>query len=299
MLNDRLRRVTDLFVEGAELYLGLDDSNEPIVMWVNKLNSFEVEEARRDGAVQRGIRVAALTADDNPERIAMEASVRVWDNERLAQNRLDQMSDEIYLRVLDDIDTDPEMREAVDMVRRGTVLLATAPEDDPRREALLEAQNKYLEAIRVNQERVRNETLADLLEMSRRDLENDFTEAWRNRASLEVFMEERRVSELYVALRDCQASVERSTDDPATFRYDHSACDHSRRLLLGRDEVRHLPERVIELAIETLEKITVPAREAGNSDAPESSSDSPERPSAEEESAPSIPTETPSAAPLT
>ena len=67
---ERLRRITDLFEEGVVVPLG-EDLDGPILLWVNKLNSFQVEEARRDGVARRGMRLAELGKPDTPERAAI------------------------------------------------------------------------------------------------------------------------------------------------------------------------------------------------------------------------------------
>ena len=115
---DRLRRVTDLFVEGTEMPLGMDDQNKPVVVWVNKLNSFEVEEARRDAVAARGLRLLELEKEDNPERQAMLSQVGRWSDDRLREARVDQQSDELYLAVVNDLEADEEWGEKIGMLRR-------------------------------------------------------------------------------------------------------------------------------------------------------------------------------------
>jgi hypothetical protein len=88
---DRLRRVTDLFVEGRTLYLGNDDENKPVLVWVNKLNSFEVEESRRDAVSARGLRLLELEKEESPERMAMWARASRWSDDDLADNRVGQI----------------------------------------------------------------------------------------------------------------------------------------------------------------------------------------------------------------
>lgn len=296
---DRLRRVTDLFVEGTELFLGMDDEQKPVIVWVNKLNSFEVEEARRDGVAARGLRQVELQKAESPERAAIMARIDKWSDEELAQNRVAQIADEIWLQVINDLEADEEWAEKVAMVRRMPQLLAdaNAPEDDPRRKELEELNLAYLEEVRVRNERSQREKLEEFKGEDREKLVEAFVEQWEARVSLEEFMAERRITELFMALRDCQA--EEIPDGQGGRRWNHARCDHTQRLLDTRSQVKTLPEGVLDKASEVLEGLTVPQRESGNSVAPESSSESSERPSGAEDSTPSSQGETQEGVPTT
>lgn len=296
---DRLRRVTDLFVEGTELYLGNDDSNEPVVIWVNKLNSFEVEEARRDGVSARGLRLLELENESSPEHQAMRNQLGRWSDDELREARVDQMSDELYLGVVNDLEADEDWSEKITMLRRMPQLLRDegAPADDPRRVQVDELNSAYLSELRDRMGAVQKQKLREMGDLGREDLVSDFMEQWRNRLSLDEFMAEQRRTQLFAAMRDCKAT-EVKTD--TVTRWDHAQCDHTVRLLRARSEVSTLPEGVIQKVMDVIDGITVPQRESGNSDAPASSSASSEPSSVqEEESTPSIPVETPSGAPTT
>lgn len=295
---DRLRRVTDLFVEGTERHLGMDNENKPILIWVNKLNSFEVEEARRDGLVRRGERMMQLSKEESPERLSLKSSISRWTDDELAEARVNQVTEEIYLQVINEIEGEEAWRDKLGMLRRLPQLLADqqAPEGDPRRTQLDEIITEYLDTIRTRQEARQKDRLADFAQLGRDKLETDFFEAWLNRTSLDEYMEEKQVTELFYAIRDCVGTEKGRSEDGAIL-WDHSDCDHSSRLCSERAQVRSLPEAVIEKAIEALEAITVPQRESGNSDAPASSSASSERPSTVEGSTASTPAETSPVAP--
>ena len=295
---DRLRRVTDLFVEGSELYLGDDDQGEPVVLWVNKLNSFEVEEARRDAVAARGLRLLELEKEDNPERQAMLSQIGRWTVDRLREARVDQQGDELYLQAINDMESDEEWAEKVSMLRRMPQLLKdeNAPADDKRHAQLTELNAEYMQALQDRLGKLQAEKLKELKDDDREKLVQDFMEAWQHRLSLDEFMAEKRRTELFFALRDCKA--QRVKYDGGE-RWDHKGCDHRERLVPARSEVSSLPEGVIGRAMDVMDGVTVPQRESGNSDAPASSSGSSEQPSVSEESTPSIPVETPPVAPTT
>lgn len=293
-INTRLRRVTDLFIEGEEIFLGNDESGEAVVVWVNKLNTFEIEEARRDGIVQRGLKMRDLADPDNPERAAFDAEVQLMNDEKLRQAWVNHHVEEMYLDVVNEIETTEEWRSKVEEMRRMPTLLrdAGAADDDPRWKQLEEIQIAYMEAIRVGQEKAQKDGLKEAEEFSREDLEASYFEKWRERQTLDLFMEERRITEIYVAARECEAKGKPGGS------WDHKGCDHSKRLLPQRSLVKSLPPQVIGRIIDVLDNLTTPQREAGNSDAPESSSASSERSSeSEAPSIPSSPDETPHGVP--
>ena len=273
---DRLRRVTDLFVEGKPLHLGTDDDGKPVMVWVNKLNSFETEESRRDAVTARGLRLLELQKEDNPER----------------QARVDQLADELYLDTINDLESDEDWRENIAMMRRLPELLEDqdAPDDDPHRAQLADLNNEYLEELRRRLEKAHKDKLVDLAKEDREHVVEDYFEAWRSRLSLDEFMQEKRTTELYAAMRECQA--EARPGGLAEHAWNHAKCDHRTRLLDSRAAVKLLPEALLARVIDTLDGISVPDREAGNSDAPVSSSAPSGQGEAAEASSPSTPTGT-------
>lgn len=291
---DRLRRVTDLFVEGKTLFLGLDDDGKPVTVWVNKLNSFEVEESRRDAVSARGLRLLELVKTDNPERQALMARVERWSDEELIRHRVDQLGDEIYLETINDLESDKDWAENIEIMRRLPQLLADsgAPEDDPRRKQLDDLNTQYLQTLSDRLDKATDDKAVDLAKLGRENLVEDFMESWRSRLSLDEFMQEKRATELYAAMRECQAEDLPGLHQDAEARWNHAKCDHRTRLLDARAAVKLLPEPLLEKVIETLEEITAPDREAGNSDAPVSSSAPSEQDVPAEASPASTPTET-------
>ena len=103
-----------------------DDLDGPILVWVNKLNSFQTEEARRDGVARRGMRLAELGKADTPERAAIDSEVEQMTDDELRQAWVNQQAEEMYLAALDDIDSEPEWREKLDVIRRMPTLLEEA-----------------------------------------------------------------------------------------------------------------------------------------------------------------------------
>jgi hypothetical protein len=269
----RLRRVSDLFNEGTELYLGQDGDQKPVVLWINKLNSFEVEESRRDGAVRRGERLAELSKPDSPEFEGLRATVALWSDDELREQIVKGKDDELMLKALDDLETDPKFREAEDYVRRGPALLRDEDVDssDPRYAALEEANATYMTAISQATVKLHRQEFEDLAGVKRHDLAKAFYQQWRERVTLEDFMSARRLSEIYLATRDCYA-VDEGTELGGERIWNHDACDHAQRFFSSRAVARTASEALHDRILKALSDLTSSYRESGNSDAPGSSS---------------------------
>lgn len=296
---DLLRRVTDLFVEGTELPLGLDNEGKPVVVWVNKLNSFEVEEARRDGVAQRGLRLLELSNAEGPELKAQLHLIGKMADHELRAARVQQMGDEIYLRVMNDMETEDEWVEKLTILRRLPSILADAdaPDDDPRHAQLSQLNQEYFAEIRKRLAQAERNALVDLEETPRKHLETEYLEAWRQRLTLDDFVAEKRKTEIFLAMRQCRATFQGAGEHR---KYDHTDCDHTQRLLNERSQAHGLPEELLGRVLDALDGVTVPGRDSGNSAAPASSSGSSEPTSAPEATSPaSTPGATPPAVPTT
>lgn len=286
---DRLRRVTDLFVEGTEYHAG-DDENGPVVLWINKLNSFQAAEAQKDAIARRYIAIAALKNSGEYDGFVAETEMTPID--RLAQDWVDMSFTEIYMEAANEIDLDSELKEQREALERVEGLQddAGAVEDSAEREQTIEIKRTWIGRFQELQAAKAAEWLRDAKAMPAEDLRAKIHEKWRELRTHSEYDREHRATQLFFAIRHCSA---RRVDD----KWDHTGCDHSKQWLADRSEVHGLPEELLTALQERLESITVPARAAGNSDAPASSSESSEPSSAPEEaSKPSSPGETPSAA---
>jgi len=279
---DRLSRITDLFLEGKELHFGDDDTGKPILVWVNKLNSFEDEEARRDGSAARSMRLLALN-DENPEIMSAREELAEFTRAELVEIIAAQSFDEDYLLAIDDVEADDDWADNLEALRMSLLLKdSDIPEDDPRWAQSSELNQKYV--VTINELTAKRQTDRQN-EYSRMDLDelmDQFIKNWKARVGLGEFFAEQRITQLFYALRDCQATAKPDGG------WDHSKCRHE-RLLQERSQVRGLPEDLLERGIETLGEITVDRRTAGNSDVPTNSSESSGQQKQEEESTPSIP----------
>lgn len=289
-LTDILRRITQLFALGEVLEL-----DENTRLWIQKPNSFEVEDARRDGVTARTARMLELSAEDNVEARGQRFLMSRMSDDELVQARLAQKGDELYLGAMNDLDADPDWVEKLAVIRRQGSLLDDqgAPQDDPRRQQLHELNVEYLQAVQAALAKRTDAARSELVGVDRADLEAEYMEAWRQTASISTFIDERTVTDLWNAMRLCSAT--RRPDGS----WDHSGCAHE-RLIESRSDVRLLPDELADRVTAILERLNTPEREAGKLDAPASSSGSSETSSAPEAgSEPSFPEAKQPAAPTT
>jgi hypothetical protein len=275
----RLTRVTDLFVEGAELVLADDDgTGTPVVVWIKKLNSFEDAESRRDAMAARAIRILDLKNEDNADRVNVLDQIDRQGDDWLREQIVEGGAEEDYLKAVDDVESDADWATRLEDLRRVQAMMADhldAP-DDPRWRELADQNLAYLEALQTALKTRSDERAEEVGKYTRDELIEKFLELWMERQSSSDWIQAKQVTEVYYALRDCQAT---KAEDG---HWDHRTCNHGRRLLEERSMVRELPQEMLEKVVGKIRELTLTEREAGNSDAPMTSSGSSEPQSAQE-----------------
>lgn len=283
----KFRRVTDLFVEGKEVVLEEPEDGEPILVWVNKLNSFEQDEARRDGNVGRARATLALDDPDSPESASFEGNLGVAGKDVLIRALIQLRTNEFYIAALDDIRTEDAWKDKIDLIERGVALSADHPqppseEEVAQFEKLMGAYDERV--VELSEERA-EVYRKELVDENEEELKKRYMSSYRESLGTQGFLTEYRVSELFFALRDCQA-----TQRDGNGRWDHSNCGgHRARLLEARSDVKDMPDALLALVRDALTDLAMSPRDAGNLDAPASSSASSERQSEAADSTPSTP----------
>lgn len=280
MVSAALRRVTELFIEGTECVL---DENEPVLVWVNKLNPFEVDEARRDGHAARTRLTLALEDPRSEESQLFDTQSAKLDDEVVALGMAAAKYNEDLVRASEDLRADEEWADKLNMIERANEL-RDRPEGDPERVAVDKVADEYMAELDERVEVLRQQKLAELKALPKDELRVKYRKEWVNQRGTEAFMTEYKISELYEALRQCVATVK---DDNG--RWQHDGCDHRQKLLDDRSEVRGLPEGLVNKVSPVLTNLAVDDRSAKGQVAESSSSDSSQRPNAQEDSAASTP----------
>lgn len=260
-MNKRLARLTDLFEEGSICFLGDDENGKPVTVYIQKPNSFQADESRNDGLVGRIQHVMNLDDPNNMVMVDVLHQVDSWTNDELIDVLVNQKYDEHFSNGINDVESDPDWKEKIEYLRRTPELLedSKVAEDDPRRKQYAEANTEWTTAVNAAIQKRQEDYRNDLQGKLREDMVEQFLKDYKDKSSLEAYMTEKRITELFYAMRVCEA---KRTDEPG--EWDHSACDHRVKLMDSRSEVKDLPEHVITKAVETLEDVLVGPRQVAN-----------------------------------
>lgn len=289
----RLHRVTELFETGREIVLrddgpvtGTGVGSEPVLVWVNKLNTFQRGDAQRDGQAAQARRLASLT-DDSDEIRAVVTRLDLAEPAEVIEYVLMPLQAEARVAARDDVLAEPDWFE-----KRGLLERAVSLEEggNPPTEEERAAQDQLLadfeSAIGEATAKRVAEAREELAALDPAALRRRYLDTWRNNVSTNVLYEEYGRAELYYALRDCNGR--RSPDGV----YLHTSCTHQ-RLLPNRAAVTDLPQDLVDRVRRVIDQLSMTPSDAGFSVAPESSSASSEPPSSAEASTPSTQEETP------
>lgn len=286
----KFQRVTALFEVGREVVLEEDGPEGPVLVWVSKLNPFEQEEARKDGSVGRARAQMVLSDPLSPEMAVFNQALEGRSKEDVIEALVFAKQNEDYVRALDDIKTLEDWQDKLAILERGDEQLADLdrPMDDEEREMLAKLNQEYVAKINELMTKHQQDRKDELEGLSEDEVREEYQNQYRETTASQGFLTEYKISEMYYSLRDCEATK------GANGRWDHTRCgNHRERLCDTRGDIRLLPEGLIALVTQAIRELTMSPSDAGNSDAPASSSASSEQPSAEAAgSTPSTPAET-------
>lgn len=283
----KVQRVTALFEEGREVVLQEDGPDGPVLVWVSKLNPFEQEEARKDGSTGRAMAVMRLDDPSSPEMAVFGQALEGREAPAIVDALVYAKQNEDYVQALDDLKAMEDWQDKLLVLERGDELLddAGAEVSDEQRSELAELNQQYMrkvDELTKGHQDARREVFEG---MDDEGLRAAYREEFRRTTGSQGFLSEYKISELYYALRDCSATTKYENG-----RWDHGGCgSHLEKLLSGRADVRTLPEGLLVVVRDAMQALAMTPQDAGNSDAPASSSASSERLDAVEESSPSIP----------
>lgn len=273
----KLRRVQDLFTEGKVVFLERQDPNyqEPVAepFWVSKPTAFERDEALKDARAARARRAIRFDTDPDEQEI-VQGQLHAMTSDDVIDTLIGAKGNEHYIKALDELKADEDWAERIDVLDRAGL------EDDrdstvEDRAVMRTITTEYLAAIDELTKKYNAELREELAQLDGAELRKRYRETWRDMTAFEAFMETRRVTEIYFALRVCEGTR-------VDGEWSHVDCDHRERLLDKRDQVFDLPDALLQAVRATLEGLQMTPREAGNSDAPLTSSGSSEQPSEQE-----------------
>lgn len=255
-MSNRFKRLTDLFTEGQTCFLGDNLEAKPECLYIQKLSSFEDQEAREDGLAARTEKLVELSDNFHPEIVNITQQLEKLSNEELIDARLNQKYEEIYMGAGADVEADPEWKDKLEYLRRGPEILndASVSEDDPRRKQLADYNKEHLEAYSKHIGKRKAKMKEELGKLARVKIVEDYLDDYKDKLSVDTFYVERKVTQIYYATRDCSATREEPADE---FGWNHSNCDHRNKLCESRFQVRELPQHVLDKITETMEALTV------------------------------------------
>lgn len=253
MGRSKYRKVTDLFVHGHELVLTEDDDG-PVVVWMQALNPFELDQVRSRAHGVRGRVVLALEEHGSDELSRFEAAMRERGDAGVVQQILQMRDGELTVDAIAEVNADPDWTERLNIV-------AEAEEDsesltDEEQQVVSEINREYLKEIRKIHE-LEIERLRGRLEAAdHEDLIDEFKELWITQRGNERAMAEYQIAEIAFAARVCDAT--RDEDG----RWDHTGCNHRERIWETIEEVRDLPAEVQERLAEAMRELNLSQQEA-------------------------------------
>lgn len=284
MARSKYKKLTDLYVEGIELVLA-----EDTVMWLQCMNPFEVEEARKAAQTAAARYILAMKEIGSPEYDQVKASVLGKGEQAAIDDLVDNKQGDFFLKATNDIEVDDDWKERVEILRRADDI-DTLQDDDPERELIAKVNAEWYTEL-VNRVTEDQDHYRELL--GRMDFDGlllEYTDAWMERRGNEKAQASYAYTEIFYATRVCDAVP----DEAGEFtKASHIDCKgHKERVYESVEEVRELPQPLYDAIRMQLEHLQMGVREAGNSPRLLSSSESSQQPRPEGESTPSIPVET-------
>lgn len=277
-------KLTQLFDQGVELVLSAG-----VVVWVSKLNSFMVEECNHQGRVASARRKAAIREIGSPEYELFLAEAEKLDKDQIVKALVGAKQNEHLFEVFADLRSDDEWREKVEVIEHSDEQLAGRPDDDPEKAYLTKLALDYSAEIQRRLSQIEDDYTKELSDLGTPELKERYQEQYLDARGGEAWSRMRRQYEIYLCLRDCEAE-----QPPDGERWDHSRCDHSKRMLDEPSDVNSLPDDALTRVRETYEALMVPQDLARFTDGPASSSASSGPVSSAGDSKPSGPSVTPS-----
>jgi hypothetical protein len=279
MAKAKYKKLTDLYVRGT-----VKEFDDGTVMWIQVMNPFEADEAKRNAQAVRARIVGALESGISNEIEAMTDNFHLRSRKESIDDILNTNYIKWYQESVDEIQVHEDWSERVEMLKRADNDTShVSPEEQEylaqvNREWVIELERRLDE--KISYERSICER------MSPEDLLKEYRELYLQRRGTEHAIAEFNLNEVYFSTRECNAQ---KGDEDSSFTVDsHSKCNHSIRVFDSVEEVRDLPVELFQELLSSIGSIGMSARDARFSDRQESSSASSPLPSVVAESTHSI-----------
>lgn len=262
----KIAKLSRLFVEGRELVFPSPDGD--IVIWVQKLSTFLVEQCNHEGRVARARKMMEVREIGSSEFDLFQAQMLDATKDKLVAGLVQTKHDETFLQVLRDLRSDAEWRERIEVLEHSGEQVIGKPADDPENRLLASIAVDYNQEVMKRVEQASAEYKAELEALSEDELRDRWREHYIDTRGMQAFTATRMRYEVFNAMRDCKGVKD------SDGRWDHTTCNHSRLFLDDIVEVAALPTPVLIQVQEALAAVTVPSDLARFTDGPASSSES-------------------------
>lgn len=287
MAKAKYKKLADLYTRGVTHVF-----NGDTVMWIQAMNPFEVDEARKNSQAARIRIVNALKEGDQTELDAVLDEFTSKGQEGVVKEIVEVKWLEYMNDAANSIEVDADWAEKVDLLKRSDVEEIGLPEQE--KDYLLQLNGEYLIEVnkRIDEERDRDR--ARYSSMSETKLLDAYREIYLERRGTQRAMAEYNVNLIFFGSRECDAVPDEEGLFPDKA---HEKCDHRVKVFSSLEDVRDLPEELFIEIMNTASGIELTQRDARFSARQGSSSESSPLPSVEEESTPSIQTDPSKTAP--
>lgn len=276
-----LAKLTDLFQEGVTVPLKTVTGSE-VVVWINKLSPFEVEQSNHDGRIARARIMLAIREVGTPEYDLFRGTATHVAPSVLVESMVEAKSNEHLVKVIRELHSDPEWKPRLETLEWSGDQLEGKPDDDPEVVLVTKILNEYQTEMSIRQDALAGDLRKELKGLSEAVLREQYLESYVEQRGLSAFSREQQQVQIFYALRKCEGVREGTL-------WDHTKCDHTQRWLDKSADVQQLPESLIAQVQTAYDELNMAPDVARFSDALGSSSASPEPSSKQEDSAESGP----------
>ena len=286
MAKARYRHVVELYVTGE-----VHELRDGTPMWVQVLSPFEQQTARNDAQIARARKRMALRDHASDEQLRVRNTFEEDGREAALDRLVDIKAGKATYQIFLDLEDDPDWKERLQILRRGMDDAAEPPSGEEQ-ELVAKIDREYAEEIERRHNDERRAIRHQYENIGDDQLWEAYLESWLDQRGDDAAVLEYQMYQVLYGARVCFGVK----NDDGT--WDHAECNgHTERVFETKEEVRDLPQQLIDAVLRVYRLVDMSEREAKNSDRQTSSSGSSRLPSAGEESTASTPAETPTDAP--
>lgn len=281
-MNQRFRRLTDLFVDGRAI--PMPDGTH---LWVQVVNAYERGEALSDAQVARSRLILALK-DKGDERVKVLARLEEHGRDSMVSDLAEVQALAKQGEFFDELRSDPEWKDRMEIIMRTDWNSASAPSSEEELALMVRINAEVMGELDRRQKEENDFLVRKYRRMDDDEFVSIWIDEWLERRGTDLATAEFRLTETWYATRFCDAAP----DDLGVL--DHTRCGgHTERVFPTKSDARAAPDRLQELIRAALDDLNIGGTDPKDSASPPNSSDSPPTPNGPAASTPSTSTATP------